>query len=461
MSSLPGERLGVSVALATIVAPGQPSLDAWRFRPVVLLRVAVALMIVAQLGRIPVLSTGTSDAPLLVNDVCLLAVIAVVGLSGVTARSFRVDGIGGLALAFATIGFVSALMAVPRYGLSGVQLVISLAYLARWLVYFALYLVVINVVRAEDVTKLWRTLETTMLAFASFGIIQAIFLPHFAQLVYQDSRVSLDWDEQRHRLVSTVLEPNIAGAMIMIILLVQLAQLASGERVPPWKPLVMFSALVATLSRSSFLGLIVGVMCVLAVRGISRRMMRFAVVLGILGIAALPQLLAFARGYNKLGVDASAMGRVVSWLRALSIWADHPFFGIGFNTYGFVSERFGGVRLGASSYSSDGGLLFVAVMTGVVGLACYLGILYLVVRRCRRVWRDPSVPAERRALATGIAAATVAVCVHSMFVNSLLTPFVMEMLWILWGIAFVMRSAMARAEPMGAGARLVACRTAA
>jgi predicted Na+-dependent transporter len=59
---------------------------------------------------------------------------------------------------------------------------------------------------------------------------------------------------------------------------------------------------------------------------------------------------------------------------------------------------------------------------------------------------------EFRALATGIAAGTVALCVHSVFVNSLLTPFVMEPLFVLWGLSFslarsVERPVVLRADP--------------
>jgi hypothetical protein len=427
-----------------------------------MLRVVILLLLIGQLGRIPILSTGTSEAPLLINDICVLALLGVTLVSALAAQSFKVDSVGALMLAFSAIGFVSALLAVDRYGLSGLQVVVSLAYLARWFVYFAIYLVVINIVRGDDVMAVWKSLETMMLIFAVFGILQSIFIPHFAQVVYPDSRVYVDWDEQGHRLVSTMLDPNIAGSMLMLMLVVNVAQLAGGEPVPFWKPLVFLGALVATLSRSSFVGLAAGLLVVLAVRGVSRRMLRFGVMIGVMFIAALPQLISYAARFNKLTLsDTSAMSRVVSWLRALEMWADHPIFGIGFNTYGYVAERYGGMRGGASSFSSDGGLLFIAVMTGVVGLALYLGMLVLVVRRCRRVWRDVQSPTSWRALAVGIGAATVAICVHAIFVNSLLTPFVMEMLWVLWGIAFVMSRAAARPLEHPEKVRLVSCRTAA
>ena len=39
------------------------------------------------------------------------------------------------------------------------------------------------------------------------------------------------------------------------------------------------------------------------------------------------------------------------------------------------------------------------------------------------------------------AAGTIGVCVHSAFVNSILTPFVMEPLWLLWGLTFIAAAA--------------------
>ena len=420
-----------------LVASRTSAQDRWRFRPVVVMRCAIVLMLVASLGRIPVISTGTAEAPLLVNDICVMAMVAAGLFSGLVSRSFRLDPVAGFALTFAAVGGISALLAIPRYGLTPFELFVSLAYLARWLVYLGIYLVTINVVRRDDVMPVWHTLEATMLAFAAFGIIQAIFIPHFAQVVYPESRVFVDWDEQGHRLVSTVLEPNMAGGMIMIVLLIQLAQLAGGERVALWKPFVMFAALVATLSRSSFVGLFVGGFVILLVRGLTRRMLRFGLLVLLVVIAALPKLVEFAQAYAKLSIDASAMTRVTNWLRALRIFSDSPIIGVGFNTYGYVAERYGYSRVGLAGNSTDGGLLFIAVITGVVGLSLYLAMLWTVVRRCRRVWRNGTLPPAYRSLATGIGAATLAICVHSLFVNSLLTVFIMEPLWLLWGIVSV------------------------
>ena len=116
----------------------------------------------ANLGRIPVLTTSDREAPVLVNDLCVAAFVAVGLAIAVTRRSFRLDRVGFVALTFAAVGAASALNSGARAGLASFELVVSLAYLVRWLAYLAIYLVMVNVVRARDVSAVWGTLESTM-----------------------------------------------------------------------------------------------------------------------------------------------------------------------------------------------------------------------------------------------------------------------------------------------------------
>ena len=441
-----------------IASANPPLLVAWAparrpfaVRGADVLRAAIALLVIANLGRIPVFTTSDREAPVLVNDLCVAAFVAVGLAIAVTRRSFRLDRVGFVALTFAAVGAASALNSGARAGLTSFELVVSLAYLVRWLAYLAIYLVMVNVVRARDVSAVWGTLESTMLIIAGFGIVQAIFLPGFAQLVYAGSRPYLDWDPQGHRLVSTILEPNIAGAMLMSILLVELAQISVGARVPRWKPLVLFTALVLTLSRSSALGLVLGIGVIIAVYGIPKRLLRVAAVAFLLALAALPKLVVFAASYGKFGLDASALARLAAWGTAVRVIADHPWIGVGFNTYGFIVEREYGIpRLGVANYSADGGLLFAAVMTGAVGVALLVWMFILIYRRCASIWRakiaspTPTLPPEHRGIAIGTLASIVAIGAHSVFVNSLFTTFVMEIMWVLVGLTFAIAHDAAR-----------------
>lgn len=430
------------------VSPGETSVAVAgpTVTPVGVLRFALLLLVITQLGAIPIFDIGSREAPVFVNDILVMAVIAVGGVAMAHARSLRLNDVALTGLVFVAIGALSAMAASPRFGLTAFEVVSSLAYLARWVVYFGIYLVVINCVRRRDIGTLWKAVEATMVVFVAFGIFQSAFLPNFGQMVRPNAKLYLEIDPQGHRLMSTLLEPNIAASMIFIVLLVQIAQLAFGAEVPRWKPALMMVGLVLTVSRSGAAGFIMGMFVILWARGLGTKMVKFLLAMLVVALAALPQLLAFANLYEKLGItDASAMARVVGWQRAIATFVDSPWFGVGFNTYGFVQLRRGMDLYGSAGYSAEGGLLFIMVMTGIVGLLVYVAMMYFALRRCRSVWRDAGATPEERGLCLGAAAGTVGVIIHSAFVNSILTPFVMEMLWLLWGFAFVL-SATLRAE---------------
>src|ERR1043166_4609931 len=188
-------------------------------RPGAILQWSLVVLALANLGRIPLLSMGQRDAAIVLNDVFVGSLCVIGFVVGLQRRSLVVDTTAAFALLFAGVGLFSAVAAVPRFGITPHDLFISLLYLARWLAYFAIYLYVINNVRADDVKPVWRTLTTVMVMFAAFGVFQSLFLPGFAQMVYRDSG-AYDWDAQGHRLVSTVLDPNLAASMIMLVLLI-------------------------------------------------------------------------------------------------------------------------------------------------------------------------------------------------------------------------------------------------
>jgi hypothetical protein len=401
-----------------------------------LLRIALALLVVGNLGRVPVFAVGVKDTPILLNDLLLLAVLSAGVFASLRGRKLVIDGPAAFAMAFVGVGALSALLAIPRFGLTAFEFIYSIAYLVRWTAYFGVYLVVINFVRRDDVGSLWHVLETAILVFAGFGVVQSLFLPGFAQMVFPDQ----GWDVQGHRLVSTLLDPNFAGALIAIGLLVLLARMSHGVQAALWKPVLLFAALVLTISRSAVLAFLAGVVIILFLRGLSKRLLKIGGLLLVLMLPFVPLILDFAIRFGRFSLEGSAALRVLSWLRALKIFADNPILGIGFNTYGFVQRSYGYSPVFGADFALDGGLLFIAVMTGLIGVSLYSGMLLLVLVRCRRISKDASRSADERGLALGAAAVTVAMVVHSVFLNSLLFPFLMETLWVLWGFTFVLRS---------------------
>lgn len=411
-------------------------------RLVDLLKISFLTLLVGQLGRIPLVAAGSKEAPLLLNDLVLVAALVVGGVLALQWRRFLVDWTSGLALAFVFVGGASALLAIPRFGLSPFELAFSLAYLARWAAYFGFYLLVLNFVRREDIEPIWRVMEGAVIAFALFGIFQSAFLPGFAQLVYPDAGVFTQWDPQGRRLVSTFLDPNLAGGLILVVLLIQGGRMAFGTAVARWKPLILLAALALTLSRSSALAFLVGVGVLMAIRGPSKRVLTAGAWMALVGLLLSPILLNLAIAYNKLDLaDPSLLLRFVAWGQALTVLIDHPFLGVGFNTYGFVQLNYGFGDLVQSSFGLDGGLLFIAVMTGGLGVIFFGGMVLRFGWEASRVWRETEREGVDRGMALGTLAATVALLVHSLFLNSLLYPFLMQILWVLWGmVAVIYRS---------------------
>jgi hypothetical protein len=413
-----------------------PAASTGRLKFVQLFCWAQVMMVVANLGRIPVLTTEEREFPLAFNELCLGIMLIGAALSIRSWKSLFVDRIAVTALVFAGIGAASAIWSISRFGLGPFELFVSLAFLARWMSYFALYVALINVLTTENVESAWRAIETMLVLMALFGMVQAAFLPNFAQMV---AARGSDWDEQGHRLISTVLEPNIAGVMLMIGLLVQMARISVGASVRWWRVLVLSAALALTLSRSAVVGMFFGLLVILLAAGLSRRLVRAMIAAWVIVALVSPFLVRFLMSYGKfsVGEGTSAGARVLVWVQTLHMVGEHPVFGIGFNTYRYALEYYGFGVIGPSSYGAEGGLLFVLALTGVVGLAVYCTMMGQVAALSRSIWRDLAIPAEHRAIAIGTAASTLGVVIASIFVNAMLATFVMEILWVLWALTFV------------------------
>ena len=439
---VPAEQGSGAAAPPLFRSPPMHSLLQFRFAG--LIHLMLGLLLLGYLGRLPIAAVGIKHIYLLLSDLVVALVLLAGGVMVLRNRRLLLDRPALVALLFAAIGGISTVLAVSRFGLSLTEFTVSIAYLGRWLFYFGLYVVVINFARPADVLPLWRTLELALLVFAGFGILQSALFPNFANMIHPGQ-----WDIQGRRLVSTWMDPNFAGAFIAIGLLIQIGKVSFGVRVPLWKPLLLFVALVLTLSRSAILGGMVGGLAMIAVRGVPKRVVRLLFFTFLLFLPFLPLIVQFAAGYGKFDPGGSAAVRLITWARAITIFVAHPVLGVGFNTYGFVQENFGWMPVHGSDFSLDGGLLFIAVMTGIIGVTIYSGMIGLVMLRCRRVVRDSLFGSDQRGLALGTLGATVALVVQSIFLNSLLHAFLLQVIWILWALVFLVEQAGKRTAPRG------------
>ena len=329
---------------------------------------AIALAL-GNVGRSPALVLGGRNSPLVLSDVvvALVWVMLFVAVGSGRAR-IVVDDVMSAVCAFVIAAAVSTLFAFSRYNLGVVEGAGVVAFLVRWFAYFGWYPFVVWCLTPEESRDAWIFIERALLAFAIFGIFQSAFLPGFAQMIHDGGGDLPTWDIQGRRLVSSILDPNFAGILVVTALLFRLARVAEGVRENAIAMIVLAAAVLLTVSRSAILALVVGLVVIAIARGLKLRLFRIVVVGVVLVLPFLSLLVSFAASFNKLGYDASAAQRLVPWVRAGRLLIEHPWIGVGFNAIKQAQESHGWRSVGGADVSFDGGLLFVAAMTGVIGL---------------------------------------------------------------------------------------------
>ena len=336
-----------------------------------------------------------------------------------------------------------------RFGLDISEIAVSGLYLVRWIEYALLYYIVYDL--ATDRTSVNRILKWVFaggVAFCCFGFFQAAFLPDFALWLYPEARAYIDYDPQGHRLVSTILDPNIAAGYIIVLALIALSFYIHGMK--RWLPvlIIFLTALVLTLSRGGALGFAAGVASLLVARKVSyKKILVCFVVLALITIVLYPLLEADLKYADRLTVqDSSAWDRIANWLLLIDVIRANPISGIGFDTLGYVGTNYGIAKEGGLAFALESDLLMILAMTGVVGLILYGRIFVRMLGDLKQLRQGSEVTADR-ALSVGLRAAFLAVVVDSFFTSLLLFPAVMGLLWILWALAERLRAELPQAVP--------------
>lgn len=392
-------------------------------------------VILGQIARIPLIATETKTAPVLLSDVLagslalwLLASVLVVG-------RVRVDWTAKLLAGFVAVNTLALSVAAVRYDLTAAEVAFSSLYLIRWTIYAALYVLALNALKTTAAPGLVRVAVAVCTVFAGFGILQSLFLPNFAFIVYPDAIPYVDWDVQGHRLVSTFLDPNFAGIFILFGLLFYHVRATTRGHLSILPLALYWTALLLTLSRSSIGAAFVGLGVITLRTGNVRKIFLPLAFFAVIAWLAADRILEFADTYQKLTLaDPSALRRLTAWLLAWQIFSDNVLIGIGYNTFGFVRSAYAAGGSGNSAFGSDGGVLYVAAVSGIVGVALLGGALWRLWGLALRTYRTAPLPATVRELGLTLHAWIPALIVHSAASNSIFYPYIIGPLFLLGGI---------------------------
>lgn len=388
--------------------------------------------ILGQVVRIPLPGTGAQFLP---NDIIIPLTLFVWILGKLANKEFKIikNPVNFPLFFFSGVAFVSLIWGSRN--LIGREVLVSFLYLVRFLEYALLFYLVLDLVKNKRKIKNYTKLifvSTGILAI--LGFLQYIFMPDFSFLAEAGG-----WDPHVKRMFSTWFDPNFLGGFFVFILSFILAFALFVKRRRDKILLfglggVLIFALVFTYSRGAFLALVVTIFLLGILK--SRKLL-------VIGFIALLLLVAFsARLQVRLAgatrLDETARYRITSWLNTLTVAQNNLFLGVGFNAFRYSQLEYGTIKAmpSHSDFGSDSSLLTILVTTGIVGLVSYLWLLGTMFYISWRAYHK-SRGSLQGALGLGMFVALSGLLIHSQFVNSLLHPHFMEVIWIFLGFNVV------------------------
>ena len=263
------------------------------------------------------------------------------------------------------------------------------------------------------------------------GFIQLIIFPDFS------SMTPAGWDPHIGRLLSTWFDPNLLGGLFAFSALLIIAQMLL-EKIKTWHIAslsIFVAALLLTFSRSSLVAFIFGFF-VIIILTIKRSWWMLGLGIGILIIAFLASPRIQERVEGILTIDVTAQKRVESWSNIITLSRGNPLVGTGFNTLRYVQFEEGLITNSEehSAGGSDSSFLTILATTGIFGLLAFLWLWFSSLFVSWKLFINKENNFNS-ALGLGIIGGMASLFVHSQFVNSLLYPHMLVIVWMLLGVA--------------------------
>lgn len=287
----------------------------------------------------------------------------------------------------------------------------------KYFEYFFLYFMVVNAGITEK--------EARGLVIASFVTCLLVSLYAIAQIP-TGQRVSAPFEGEEG-------EPNTLGGYLVLMLSIAGGLLVTRGAVPKKWPLVVLMgiggiALLATLSRSSFLAVFVIVLVVLLQESYKKPIL-FALLLCLAVSSpvwapdAVKERIAFTftqspkeKGQIRVGgvkVDTSTSDRVRQWQKAEVYLKEYPLFGTGVTGAGLIDAMYPRVL-------SEVGLV------GFMAFALLCWKVFMLARECLAASPDPAV----RGLARGFLLGFLGLLIHALASATFIIVRIMEPFWL-------------------------------
>jgi len=333
-------------------------------------------------------------------------------------------------LSLALLSFLvglSTLIQVHSFDLKSILL--SFSYLLRFAAYAVLYFMAKDFLDGSEKNRnfLVNLIFITSILVSIGGFIQLIVVPDFTSFAHY-----YGWDPHIDRLLGTFFDPNFIGTYLAFIMALGFGLFpATTKRQKVLIALaVLFCAvaLLLTFSRTGYLAFLFAFIMI----GILRSPKILIVGMTIIILAFINSPRAVQRITDGLSVDETGLKRIYSWDKGIRLVANFPILGIGYNNlapvqdfYALVDEFDVNNRAGL-----ENSFLTILVTTGILGGLTYLWLWGATIKSALQLWFRKKLPYKIRSEGLAIATALLSLVISSLFMNSLLYPFLLVHIWI-------------------------------
>jgi O-antigen ligase len=353
----------------------------------------------------------TEDLLLMLVGFAWLARMAIHKDLGAVRRTSLNGAIG----AYVACCLLSTLLGIEA---ARVHPLVALCFVLKYVEYFFIFFITVNYVRTpRQMERLLAALLTTAAVITLYAWWQ----------IPSGVRPSAPFEGSPG-------EPNTLGGYFVLIFSIAcaLALEAPDGRVRTACGLLscaIVPPLLATLSRSSWLGFLASLVALVLLLPRRTRLLGAAAAGTILLLLFMPGKIEDRFAYTftstasdsvqvgHIHLDTSSSARIASWNAALQGWKQHPVLGWGVTGYGFLDAQY----------------FRVLVEIGLVGFLAFVGLVLACLRSFRRARATLRAPAAR-ALAAGMLAGLAGILVHAIGTNTFLLIRIMEPFWMLTGL---------------------------
>lgn len=343
-------------------------------------------------------------------------------------------------LSIALLSFLvglSTLVQVHSFDLKSI--IISFSYLLRFAAYAVLYFMTRDFIDESSKNKdfLTNIMFYTSILVSIGGFIQLIVMPDFTLYA-----VYYGWDPHVDRLLGTFFDPNFIGTYLAFIMALGFGLFPSCSR--KQKILIVIAvlfcavALLLTFSRTGYLAFLFAFVII----GLLRSPKILIVGMTIIIFALLSSPRAVQRITDGLSVDETGLKRIYSWDKGIRLVANFPILGVGYNNlspvqdfYALVDEFDVNNRAGL-----ENSFLTMLVTTGVLGGLAYIWLWGASIKRSLQLWFQKKLPYKVRTEGLAIGTALLSLVISSLFINSLLYPFLLVHIWIISALIPITKS---------------------